>query len=41
LNRDQKPSEQDEMKRILQYNGRISKYFDEEIEVLLDLKEFG
>ncbi len=41
LSRDQKPSEQDELKRILQYNGRISKYFDEEIEVLLDLKEFG
>ena len=30
LSRDQKPSEQDEMKRILQYNGRISQYFDEE-----------
>ena len=30
LSRDQKPTENDEMKRILQYNGRIAQYFDEE-----------
>ena len=30
MSRDQKSSEKDEMKRILQYNGRISQYFDEE-----------
>ena len=30
LSRDQKPSENDEMKRILQFNGRIAQYYDEE-----------